>query len=146
MKLSRAASIVLPVVAGLATVAGLSLSANAAPARHASSGPRIALYNCANKPVVRPRQFDIFCDGNDALAQMSWSVWNTTEATGTGVEFINNCVPNCASGTWKRLNVVVVLWRPKPVTHHKGRSAYSKMTMLYPATGRTQTQSPPGAF
>jgi hypothetical protein len=146
MKLSRAASIALPVVAGLATLAGLSLSANAAPARPASAAPKIAVYDCANKPVVRPKEFLVFCDGSNDLIKLSWSAWNTTEATGTGVQFINNCVPNCASGTWKRENVLVVLWRGEPVAHHKGQRAYSKMTLLYPATGRTQTQSPPGAF
>lgn len=161
MKLTRAASIVLPAVigfAGAAALAGLTLVANASPARPASAAhlmaatrpaaaaPRIALYDCDNKPVVRPGEFDIFCDGSDSLAKLNWTSWNTTEAVGTGVNWIDSCVPNCAAGKWQRENVIVVLWRGEPVAHHKGQSAYSKMTLLFTGSGRSQTLTPPGAY
>lgn len=144
-------ALALPAVAGLTAAAGLAavtLTANAATAQPAAKTPaaKIAVYDCANKPQVRPSEFDIFCDGSAALAKMSWSNWNTTEATGTGVFYVDNCVPNCAQGKWSHQNVIVVLWRGKPVAHHPGKLGYSKMTLLYPGSGRTQTMTPPGAY
>lgn len=141
---------VLPVAAGLTVAAGLAaatLTANAAPAQAAKTpAARIAVYDCANKPVVRPSQFDVFCDGSAALSKLSWSTWNTTEAIGTGVFYVDNCLPNCAQGKWSHQNAVVVLWRGKPVAHHPGQLGYSKMTLLYPGSGKTQTMTPPGAY
>ena len=157
MKLTR--SIALPVAAAALTTAavvagGLTMTANA----HAATGrttatravpapaPAISVYDCANKPVVRPKEFDIFCDGSGSLTKLAWTNWNGTEATGTGVEYIDNCVPDCAQGKWQHENVIVVLWRGEPVAHHRGQRAYSKMTLLYPVSGRTQTLTPPGAY
>jgi hypothetical protein len=151
MKLTRLAAIAAPAVAGLAAAGGLattSLTANAAPAAHAkpAATPKIAVYDCANRPSVRPSEFDMTCDGSAALTKMHWSDWNTTEATGTGVFWVNNCTPNCAQGHWSHSNVIVVLWRAEPVAHHRGDYAYSKMTLLTPSNGRTVTLTPPGAF
>lgn len=148
MKLTRLAFL-LPVAAGLAAAAGLtaaSMTANAAPAPHKTPAMRIAVYDCANKPQVRPSQFDIFCDGSAALSKLSWSNWTTTDATGTGVFYVNNCEPNCAAGKWSHQNVIVVLWRGEPVAHHAGQLGYSKMTLLSPGSGKTSTMTPPGAF
>ena len=147
MKLTRRASIALPVAAAAVAAGGLTMAANA----HAATGrpapaPAISVYDCANKPVVRPKQFDIFCDGSGSLTRLAWTSWNGTEATGTGVEYIDNCIPNCAQGKWQHENAIVVLWRAEPVAHHKGQSAYSKMTLLFPASGKTQTLTPPGAY
>ncbi len=154
MKLTRRFSIVCTVAAAVAA-GGLAVAATADAATghpatgHTSTGhtaPAISVYDCANKPVVRPKEFDIFCDGSGALVKLAWTSWNGTEATGTGVQYVDNCLPNCAQGKWTHENVLVVLWRGEPVAHHKGQKAYSKMTLLYPASGRTQTLTPPGAY
>jgi len=151
MKLTRLAAIATPLVAGVAAAAGLTvtgLTANAAPAAAArpAATPKIAVYDCANRPAVRPSNFDLTCDGSADLAKLHWSSWDTTEATGTGVFWIDNCLPNCAQGHWSHSNVIVVLWRPTPVAHHRGDYGYSKMTFLTPATGKTFTMTPPGAY
>jgi hypothetical protein len=162
MKLTRIAAIALPAAAAVtaavavAAVSGpLAVSANAgtthnAGTRHpAAQPPKVAVYDCANKPVVRPKVFDIFCDGSDALVKLNWTSWNGSEATGTGTQYIDNCTPNCARGKWTHENVVVVLWRGQPAAHHKGhkgQQAYTKMTLLYPAAGKTSTITPPGAY
>jgi hypothetical protein len=149
MKLTRRVSIVLPLAATVAaaTAGGLMAAGSAdAATSHAAAAPAISVYDCANKPVVRPKEFDIFCDGSGALVKLAWTSWNGTEATGTGVQYVDNCLPNCAQGKWTHENAVVVLWRGEPVAHHKGQKAYSKMTLLYPASGKTQTLTPPGAY
>lgn len=131
-------------VAGLA-VAAMTAHAAPVPGHHAAAATA-AVYDCQNKPVVRPSEFDIFCDGSRSLTKLSWASWNATEATGTGVDWIDDCVPNCAQGHWSHQNAVIVLWRPTPVAHHAGQYGFSKMTLLYPSTGKTETITPPGAY
>jgi hypothetical protein len=149
MRLSRIASIALPAAAVAAVSVPLAVSANAAPgaaSRPSAPAPRISVHDCANKALVRPREFTIFCDGSRYLTKLSWTSWNATEATGTGVDYVDNCLPNCAQGKWTHQNAIVVLWRSRGVPHHKGQSEYTKLTVLYPGSGRIATLTPPGAY
>ncbi|MBV9451421.1 MAG: hypothetical protein JO345_36595 [Streptosporangiaceae bacterium] len=149
MRLSRIASIALPAAAIAAVSVPLAVSANAAPgtvSRPSAAAPKVAVYDCTNRPLVRPREFIVFCDSSRYLTKLSWTSWNATEATGTGLDYVDNCVPNCAQGKWSHQDAIVVLWRTRPVPHHKGQSAYTKMTLLYPGSGRTETMTPPGMF
>lgn len=142
MKLTRLASGCLSVTAGLAVVAVLTtagLTANAAPGRHQHTPPpRVAVYDCTSQPEVRPAGYYIFCDGSRTLTKLNWSSWNLSEAVGTGVYYIDTC-PDCVQGRWQRHDVVVVLWRPVHTAHHASQYQYSTMTLLFPATGKTQT-------
>jgi hypothetical protein len=153
MRMTRAAAVALPAAAVLA--AGVPLAANAVSTHQTTSAHQttpqppadtVAVYNCLNKPQVRPTSFDVFCDGSNYLTKLNWSTWTLTEATGTGVEWADNCSPNCAQGKWTPSNVIVVLWRAEPVSGHNGQFGYSKMTFLYPALAQTQTLTPPGAY
>jgi hypothetical protein len=142
MKLTRLAFACLSATAGLAATARplvAGLTANAAPSHQETSAPiRVAVYDCTSQPQVRPAGFYIFCDGSRTLIKLSWSSWNLSEAAGTGVDYTDTC-PSCVQGKWQHHDVVVVLWRPTPVAHHAGQYEYSKMTLLYPATGKTET-------
>lgn len=149
----RLFAIALPAaVAVAAGAAMIPLSANAsaagahAGARPHAGGSPYAVYDCANKPQVRPGQFDIACDGADSLAKMRWTEWDGSRAVGSGVNWVNNCDPNCVGGKFSKQNVIVILWRPEAVRGHKGHFAYSKLTLLYPGSGRIQDGVPPGAF
>jgi hypothetical protein len=145
MKLTRLAFACLSATAGLAAAAGLSvagLTANAAPAHQRTPALRVAVYDCTNQPEVRPAGFYIYCDGSRTLVKLRWSSWNLSEAAGTGVYYIDTC-PSCVQGKWQHQDVVVVLWLPTPVAHHPGQYEYSKMTLLYPATGKTDTVTLP---
>ena len=108
----------------------------------------VAVYDCLNQPQVRPTSFDVACDGSFELGHLSWTSWNISMATATGVEYVDNCTPNCASGTWSHQNVDVIFWRSLPVAHQSGKFGYSKMTLLLPNQrgGSTDTQAPPGEF
>jgi hypothetical protein len=141
MKLTRLAFTCLSATAGLVVTAGLwvaGLTAHAAPGHQDTPAPRVAVYDCTSQPRVRPAGFYIFCDGSRTLIKLSWSSWNLSEAAGTGVDYTDLC-PGCVQGKWQHQDVVVVLWRPVPVAHHVGQYRYSQMTLLYPATAKTQT-------
>jgi hypothetical protein len=38
---------------------------------------------------------------------MRWSQWNPTQATGHGAVWLNNCLPDCADGTFHAYPVTV---------------------------------------
>jgi hypothetical protein len=144
VKMTRIAAIALPAAALLA--AGLPIAANAAASHKTTTKTTVAVYNCVNKPQVRPGVFYVFCDGSGYYSNLKWTTWSTTMATATGVEYVNNCEPNCASGKFSHQNVDLILWKSAPVAHHQGQYGFTKMTTLYPNTGKTYTQTPPGVF
>lgn len=117
---------------------------------HASAVPSVAVYDCSNQPEVRPRTFDLFCDGSAAFTRLSWNTWNASIATATGVLYLDNCEPNCAYGTWSHRTVDLVFWRSEPVKGYPGERGYSQMTVLYPGQPiddhNTYTGAPPGLF
>jgi hypothetical protein len=153
MRMTRLAVIVLSTAA---LAAGAPLAAYAATGHdavqetHASPAPSVAVYDCANQPQVRPRTFDLFCDGSGSFTGLTWSTWNASTATATGVLYVDNCVPNCAQGKWTHRTVDLIFWRSEPVKGHRGERGYSQMTVLYPGapvgSRNTFTQAPPGAF
>ena len=155
-KWTRLAAIVLPaatlvaVAVPFAAHAATTSAAKTAHVTKAAAIPALAVYNCINRPQVRPGNFDFFCDGSGYLTKLKWSSWNDTMATGTGVVYINNCEPNCAAGHFSHQNVDVIFWRSEPVAHHAGARGYSQMTLLYPnakvGSHNTYTCAPPGAF
>jgi hypothetical protein len=144
VKKTRIAAIALPAVAVLA--AGLPFAANAATGHQSTAKTTVSVYNCDNQPVVRPSVFYIFCDSSGYYSHLKWTTWSTTMATATGVEYIDNCEPNCAAGKFSHQNVDLVLWKSVPVARHAGHYGFTKLTTLYPGSGKTYTQTPPGAF
>ena len=80
---------------------------------------RVVVLNCLGRAQVRPRKFIITCaDANDYLTRLTWSTWGPRVALGRGVEWVNNCSPNCASGKFFHRNARVVFWRVRRVHHH----------------------------
>jgi hypothetical protein len=152
MKLTRLAAIAVPAAALVAFAVPFAAHASTghASTKNTAAKPSVAVYNCVNKPQVRPGTFDVFCDGSGYFTHLTWSNWNASMATATGVEYINNCEPNCAQGHFSHQNVDVIFWRSEPVAHHPGERGYSQMTVLYPnqKTGshNTYTSAPPGEF
>jgi hypothetical protein len=151
MRLPRFAVIALSATALVAVSAPFAAhAATAQHATHASAAPSVAVYDCLNKPEVRPGTFELFCDGSGYFTRLRWSTWNASTATATGRLYVDNCEPNCAAGTWSHRTVDLIFWRSLPVKGHPGERGYSQMTVLYPgqAIGRqnTYTQAPPGLF
>jgi hypothetical protein len=169
MKLTRIAAIVLPTAALVAVVAPFAAHAATAHAAtgHAATGhartaqasahtasaaPSVAVYDCGNQPQVRPGTFYFFCDSSGYFADLKWSNWNSSMATATGVEYLDNCEPNCAAGKFSHQNVDVIFWRSEPVSHHANERGYTQMTVLSPSAKigdrgtNTYTSAPPGVF
>ena len=54
-------------------------------------------------------------DGTGAVhpGRLMWQTWTATRATGSGADWIDDCRPNCANGTFKAHAVKVVAFRPE---------------------------------
>jgi hypothetical protein len=64
-----------------------------------------------HKPAC-PSGCSLSGDSTVSLNNMSWSTWTGTEAVGSGTEGLNDCIPNCATGSQHPVPVVVTLSRP----------------------------------
>jgi hypothetical protein len=151
MRLPRFAVIALSATALVAVSAPFAAhAATAQHATHASAAPSVAVYDCLNKPQVRPGTFDLFCDGSGYFTRLRWSTWNASTATAAGALYLDNCQPNCAQGTWSHRHVDLIFWRSLPVKGRPGERGYSQMTVLYPgqaiSSHNTSTSTPPGVF
>src|SRR3954453_17598242 len=51
----------------------------------------------------RPHRIWYSADTTWLMTNVRWSKWTSTEAVGHGWDHMNNCVPDCASGTWHRV-------------------------------------------
>jgi hypothetical protein len=154
MRVTRFAAIALSATALAAVSAPFAAHAatvhEAAHETHASPAPSVAVYDCLNQPQVRPRTFDLFCDGSGSFTGLRWNTWNASMATATGVLYLDNCEPDCAQGRWTHQTVDLIFWRSEPVKGHPGERGYSQMTVLYPGQPigghNTYTGAPPGLF
>jgi hypothetical protein len=149
MKQTRLAWTVLLAAVSVLTVS-LPYTANAATKAAKPRTSAVAVYDCQNKPVVRPRTFALACDGSDDLTKLHWVNWASTFASATATQDVDTCLPNCAQGKWEHLSAIVILWHSVPVSHGRGKRAYSKITVLYPNAQHASQQSwtgvPPGAY
>jgi hypothetical protein len=58
--------------------------------------PIVRAARCPGRPkVIRPVSMIIGCDGSGDLEHMKWSVWTFSDAVGTGIYHLNNCIPSC---------------------------------------------------
>lgn len=90
----------------------------------------------AADPVVRPTVLTVAADGSVTIRDLTWSVWGSTTASGTGTESINDCKPNCANGHMTDQLVKVTLTQPHRVC---GRRVFGEVSLT--AKGRH-----PGTF
>jgi hypothetical protein len=71
-------------------------SANAAPVDASNKTPFVIWQCNTNRPLVEPTGYVLACgDGSDSLIAVHWTSWTPDGATGTGIEHLNNCIPNC---------------------------------------------------
>ena len=130
-----------------ATTAGAGAPASA-PATAPSSAPAPApgsvtatpisvdgpfvLLDCLNRPQVRPASYMLACaDGNDELIRIHWTNWVPPGAAGLGIQYLNDCTPNCASGHFHSYPVDIAVSGAYRATA-RGPFAYTKITLTYP--------------
>jgi hypothetical protein len=72
-------------------------------------------------------------DSTFSLSDMTWQTWNSAVAAGTGTEKLDDCDPNCASGTVHSVAVDVALSKPVMVClSGKGRWFWTTLTFRWP--------------
>lgn len=49
---------------------------------------------------------------------LKWTSWTSNSAEGSGRNWIDNCRPNCAAGTYHSVPVDLKAWRPRTVSGH----------------------------
>lgn len=137
MKVARRTTAVWIAVALVA--ASAASAAAAVPKIVSSDGPASAGRN----PQVRPGVIIYTGDGSGVLAgrgrpsrrpkfgRLHWTSWSAAGARATGANWLNNCVPNCASGRFTAYPVAVRAFRPRVVV---GYRIFTRMRVMY--TGR----------
>lgn len=89
------------------------------------------MWNCENQPEIRPASFVLACaDGNDRLLSLRWTSWVPESASGTGVQYLNDCTPNCAMGHFNSYPADISLtgsYKAGPNQPY----AYAKVTLTY---------------
>jgi hypothetical protein len=90
--------------------------------------------------LVRPKQIVYSGDGSGFLAgpgkagrhpqpgKLKWSSWTAGAALGSGDDWLNNCEPFCAAGTFSQHAVNVKLYRPRTMLR---LSVFTRMTLHY---------------
>jgi hypothetical protein len=94
-----------------------SVSAPVPAARAVSAAPAPAVYlaegGSVGGTVVHAPACKAGCqlsgDGTTSLWDMTWATWNSTAAVGAGTEKLDDCTPDCASGTLHAVPVRVTL-------------------------------------
>jgi hypothetical protein len=72
-------------------------------------------------------------DSTVFLSKMTWNTWSDTEAVGTGIDKIDGCNPDCASGPVYPVATVVTLSNPVKVCSSSGpRQVWTKASFRFP--------------
>lgn len=120
-------------IAGLAIAAGASAALAATPTFPAYTGPP-----SKTNPVVKPTEIVYTGDGSGFFAgikgskkigKLKWATWNGNEGLGTGYNWIDNCSPSCAAGTFSRYPVRLKVFKPKQVS--KKYYIFTRLTVTY---------------
>jgi hypothetical protein len=83
---------------------------------------------------VKPGVIDISPTGQVLLRINSWKSWGSTDATRSGSELIDNCIPDCANGKYVKHPASAVLFR---LRDHNGHAYFTRMRIR--ALGTTST-------
>ena len=76
----------------------------------AGAGGDIYAPKDCTKPKVEPKRITLSCaDDNILLKRLGWNEWNADKVKGQGKLLVNDCDPNCASGTFDKYAVKVTL-------------------------------------
>ena len=146
--LTRSPLIITALTAVLAVVlavplAGCAASSPAASSQVANTGPAagrvvyLAEGGSVGGQVVRAPACRTGCqlsgDGTTSLWDMTWQRWNSTAAAGTGTEKLDDCTPDCATGTLHPVRVAVTLSKPAMVcVSGAGRWFWTRVSFTWP--------------
>jgi hypothetical protein len=86
------------------------------PPTTASVPAKIYAAFCTVTKTPAPTELSLSCVGSNKLRQATWSTWNYDHADGTGALTLNNCQPDCLTGTGVDYPVSVRLDTPGQTT------------------------------
>jgi hypothetical protein len=133
-RVKRCGASILGVLAALAITS--TASASALPSVLADGGTVTQGKNV----LVRPKQIVYTGDGSGFLAgpgkagrrpkptKLKWSSWTSSMALGSGDDWLNNCKPFCAAGTFSQHAVSIKLSRPRTMLR---LLVFTRMTVRY---------------
>lgn len=79
--------------------------------------------------VQAPRSLSVACaDDNARLEKLTWKGWGGASATATGIASVNDCLPDCVTGTTRTYPVAV---RASQLRHRESTQAYTSITVTY---------------
>lgn len=73
---------------------------------------------------------------NHRAKPLNWSSWTSAGGQGSGFNWLNDCDPNCAGGTFHRFAVKLDAYRPRRVGGHR---IFTRMKVTY--TGKMPKHS-----
>jgi hypothetical protein len=91
---------------------------------------------------TEPRSYVFGCDGTGELVQMRWSAWTRDQADGAGVARLDNCTPNCASGTFTSYPVIVHADQARACSNADPTTFYDRLVIAYPKAAPPDIGSP----
>ncbi|MFL5865361.1 MAG: hypothetical protein ACJ780_32105 [Solirubrobacteraceae bacterium] len=136
------------IASSLALVAALALAATARAAILPGAVADGGAPQRGKTVLVRPVQIIYTGDGSGFLAgtgasgrhpkfgKIKWSAWTGTAALGSGADWLNNCKPFCAAGSFSQHPVNIKLYRPRRMV---GLEVFTRMTIHYTATANPYT-------
>lgn len=77
--------------------------------------------------VTEPSTLTLSADGSSIMTGISWSGWATDTAVGTGTLNVNDCNPDCVSGTEHPYSATVTL--TNPTVYGSGLEGYADMSV-----------------
>ncbi|CAB5240901.1 unannotated protein [freshwater metagenome] len=100
-------------IALIATLIGLSFGGYTYV--HRAITEQVYVTNCGTVDF-KPDSILKYCgDGAVGIGEITWDSWSASGARGIGKYFVNNCLPNCAEGTWDYQKVEIALSRVKTI-------------------------------
>lgn len=97
-----------------------------------ASGPATLLIDCGDQAKVQPQQYTLACaDGTNYLTDLRWTYWSRNSARATGLQYANDCTPDCAHGTFHAYSAIVTVNQRKRLPGYHGVSYFSHMRLDY---------------
>jgi hypothetical protein len=86
------------------------------------------------RPAVKPANITWTADDSVALSGstrargIAWSHWGNRTASGMGAEWVNNCIPDCAGGTYTPYRATIALTRPRTL---EGQMVFTRLSLTF---------------
>ncbi|HLX88095.1 MAG TPA: hypothetical protein VKR22_06525 [Acidimicrobiales bacterium] len=88
------------------TITPVTNTAPPVPVVNACAGSR-------SQPAIRPRSVLVVCENAAVgVTGITWSSWGTVNALGNGTANVDDCRPDCASGTMRHYPASIYLYGP----------------------------------